>query len=309
MKATLSQRIEFYSMRGLLNGLNLLSWETACRIGARLGAAGYKPLGIRKRVVEKQIAGAFPEKSREEIERIARASFEHLGRTAIETALLPRQGERAILKLVEQVDGWEHVERAQVKGKGMIFVAGHHGNWELLGGYIAARGIPFEVIARGMGNPLFGDYINEIRTSLGMIVMHDSEAVKRTPRALRAGRAVGFLSDQGVKGLASTYVTFLGRPAKTPRGAAVFALRFNAPVFFVDGIRLPNGKYRVIIEPVEVTLTGDREKDIDAIVIRFTELLEKWVRKVPEQYFWQHRRWRRQPEDTPPELRDPTLED
>jgi KDO2-lipid IV(A) lauroyltransferase len=309
MKPTLSQRIEFYSMRGLLTGLGLLSWETACRIGARLGAAGYKPLGIRKDVVEKQIAGAFPEKSHEEVQRIARASFEHLGRTAIETALLPRQGDRAILKLVEQVDGWEHVERARSEGKGMIFVAGHHGNWELLGGYIAARGIPFEVIARGMGNPLFGDYINEIRTSLGMIVMHDSEAVKRTPRALRAGRAVGFLSDQGVKGLASTYVTFLGRPAKTPRGAAVFALRFNAPVFFVDGIRLPNGKYRVIIEPVEVALTGDREKDVDAIVIRFTELLEKWVRKVPEQYFWQHRRWRRQPEDTPPELRDPTLDD
>ena len=309
MKPTLSQRIEFYSMRGLLNGLSLLGWETACRIGARLGAAGYKPLGIRKDVVEKQIAGAFPEKSHEEVQRIARASFEHLGRTAIETALLPRQGDRAILKLVEQVDGWEHVERAQSEGKGMIFVAGHHGNWELLGGYIAARGIPFEVIARGMGNPLFGDYINEIRTSLGMIVMHDSEAVKRTPRALRAGRAVGFLSDQGVKGLASTYVTFLGRPAKTPRGAAVFALRFNAPVFFVDGIRLPNGKYRVIIEPVEVTLTGDREKDVDAIVIRFTELLEKWVRKVPEQYFWQHRRWRRQPEDTPPDLRDPTVDD
>lgn len=308
MKPTLSQRIEFYSMRGLLNGLGLLSWETACRIGARLGAAGYKPLGIRKDVVEKQIAGAFPEKSREEIQRIARASFEHLGRTAIETALLPRQGDRAILKLVEQVDGWEHVARAQSEGKGMIFVAGHHGNWELLGGYIAARGIPFEVIARGMGNPLFGDYLNEIRTSLGMIVMHDSEAVKRTPRALRAGRAVGFLSDQGVKGLASTYVTFLGRPAKTPRGAAVFALRFNAPVFFVDGIRLPNGKYRVIIEPVEVALTGDREKDVDAIVVRFTELLEKWVRKVPEQYFWQHRRWRRQPEDTPPELRDPTID-
>ena len=309
MKATLAQRLELYSMRGLLSGLNLLSWETACRLGARLGAAGYSPLGIRKDVVEKQIAAAFPEKSREEIQRIARASFEHLGRTAIETALLPRQGERAVLDLVEQVDGWEHVERARSQGKGMIFVAGHHGNWELLGGYIAARGIPFEVIARGMGNPLFGEFVNEIRTSLGMHVMHDSEAVKRTPRALRAGKAVGFLSDQGVKGLASTYVMFLGRPAKTPRGAAVFALRFNAPVFFADGIRLPNGKYRVIVEPVEVTLTGDREKDVDAITIRFTELLEKWVRKVPEQYFWQHRRWRRQPEDTPPEMRDPTLED
>jgi KDO2-lipid IV(A) lauroyltransferase len=191
----------------------------------------------------------------------------------------------------------------------MIFVAGHHGNWELLGAYIAARGIPFEVIARGMGNPLFGEYINGIRTGLGMTVVHDSDAVKRTPRALRAGWAVGFLSDQGVKGLASTYVTFLGRPAKTPRGAAVFALRFNVPVFFGDGIRLPNGKYRVIIEPVEIEPTGDRETDVDAIVIRFTELLEKWVREFPEQYFWQHRRWRRQPPDTPRELRDPTVDD
>ena len=309
MKATLAQRVEFYSMRGILGALGLLKWETACRIGARLGATAYSPFRIRKDVVEKQIAAAFPEKSAEEVRRIARASFEHLGRTAIETALSPRLGERGVLGLVERVDGWEPVERARAEGKGMIFVAGHHGNWELLGAYIAARGIPFDAIARGMGNPLFGNFVNEIRTGLGIDIMHDSDAVKRTPRALRAGRAVGFLSDQGVKGLASTYVTFLGRPAKTPRGAAVFALRFNAPVFFADGIRLPNGKYRVIIEPVVVAPTGDRETDIDAIVIRFTQLLEKWVRRFPEQYFWQHRRWRRQPPGTARELRDPTLAD
>ena len=306
MKATLAQRLEFYSMRGMLGALGLLRWETACRIGARLGATAYSPFRIRKDVVEKQIAAAFPEMKAEEVQRIARASFEHLGRTAIETALSPRLGERGVLGLVERVDGWEHVERARAQGKGMIFVAGHHGNWELLGAYIAARGVPFEAIARGMGNPLFGNFVNEIRTALGIEIMHDSDAVKRTPRALRAGRAVGFLSDQGVKGLASTYVTFLGRPAKTPRGAAVFALRFNAPVLFADAIRLPNGKYRVIIEPVEVAPTGDREIDTDAIVIRFTELLEKWVRQFPEQYFWQHRRWRRQPPGTARELRDPT---
>jgi Lauroyl/myristoyl acyltransferase len=160
-----------------------------------------------------------------------------------------------------------------------------------------------------MANELFDDYINGIRTALGMTVVHDSEAVKRTPRALREGKAVGFVADQGVLGLASTYVTFFGRPAKTPRGAAVFALRFNAPVLFVDGLRLPNGKYRIIIEPVEAVRTGNREADVDAIVVRFTEMLEKWVRLFPEQYFWHHRRWKRQPPDTPPELRDPTARD
>jgi len=63
------------------------------------------------------------------------------------------------------------------------------------------------------------------------------------------------------------------------------------------------------LEPVEVVPTGDREADVDAIVTRFTEVLEKWVRLVPEQYFWQHRRWKRQPPDTPLELRDPTRND
>lgn len=306
MKATIAQRLEFYSMRGLIGGLGLLSWERACRIGARIGAAGYSPLGIRKDVVEKQIAGAFPDIPREEVERIARASYEHLGRTAVETALMSGLGRNALLDLVESVEGWEHMERAKAQGKGIVVVAGHHGNWEILGAYITARGIPMEVIARGMGNPLFGDYVNDARTSLGMTVVHDSEAVKRTPRALRDGKAVGFVADQGVLGLASTYVSFLGRPAKTPRGPAVFALRFNAPVLFTDGLRQPNGKFHVVVEPVEVELTGNRETDVDAIVARFTQILEKWVRRVPEQYFWQHRRWRRQPPDTPPELLDPT---
>jgi Kdo2-lipid IVA lauroyltransferase/acyltransferase len=306
MSATLAQRAEFYSLRGVIRGLSLLRWETACRIGGRIGATGYKPLRVRKDVVEKQIAAAFPEMTRVDVQRMARASFEHLGRTAIETALLPGLGNKGVLGLVDRVDGWQHIESAAAAGKGMVIVAGHHGNWELLAAYIAARGVPFDVIVRGMANPLFDEYINDIRRSLGLTVVHDSEAVKKTPRALRSGRAVGFVADQGVLGLASTYVPFFGRPAKTPRGAAVFALRFNSPVLFVDALRQPNGKYWIVIEPVETTPTGDREADVDAIVLRFTEILEKWVRRAPEQYFWQHRRWKRQPPDTPRELRDPT---
>jgi len=304
--ATVAQRLEYYSLRGVVRGLAALDWKTACRVGEALGTMGYKPLRIRKLVVEKQIAAAFPDLTPAQVQTIARASFAHLGRTAIETALLPGIGRQGLLDLVTRVDGWEHFERAIAGGRGIVIMAGHHGNWELLAGYIAARGVPVDVIVRGMANPLFDSYINEIRRALGLTVVHDSEAVKRTPRALREGKAVGFVADQGVLGLASTYVNFFGRPAKTPRGAAVFALRFNAPVLFVDALRQPDGSYQVIIEPVEVPITGKREADVDAIITRFTELLEKWVRKVPAQYFWQHRRWKRQPPDTPLELRDPT---
>ncbi len=307
--ATLSHRAEYYALRALIRTLGTMSWETACAVGAKLGGAGYRPLGIRKRVAERQIAAAFPGKSEAEVRQIARASFEHLGRSTIETALLPSLGERGVLGIVGKVDGWAHMESAIAAGRGTVIVAGHHGNWELLGAYIAARGVPIDVIVRGMSNKLFDSYLNQTRRELGMTVVHDSEAVKRTPRSLRDGRAVAFVADQGVLGLASTFVLFFGRPAKTPRGAAVFALRFNAPVLFVDALRLPDGKYRIIIEPIVAETTGDREKDVDAIIARFSEVLESWVRKYPEQYFWQHRRWRRQPPDTPPELRDPTRAD
>lgn len=306
---TLSHRAEYYSLRAVLKGLEFLPWETACSIGERLGRLGYRPLGIRKEVVEAQIAAAFPEWNSEKVRITATASYAHLGRTSVEAALLPTLGEKGVLGLVERVDGWEHLENALARGRGALGAAAHHGNWELLGAYLAARDVKVEVAVRGMGNPLFGDYINVNREKLGMTVMRDSEAVRRTARAVRDGRFVAFLSDQGVLGLASSFVPFFGRPAKTPRGFAVFALRLEVPVCFIDALRLPGGKFRVIIEPVVAERTGDREKDVDALVVRYSEILEKWVRQYPEQYFWQHRRWRRQPEGTPVELRDPTLAD
>jgi KDO2-lipid IV(A) lauroyltransferase len=305
-KPTLAHRAEYYAMRATIGGLRALSWDAACKFGERLGSLGYRPLGIRKRVVERQIAAAFPDLRRVAVTRLARESYRHLGRTFIETALLNSLGKDGLQKLVETVEGWEEIEEVMAKGKGAVLVTGHIGNWELAGAYVAARGVPLDAIVRGMANPLFDAYLNNTREAIGMTIVHDSEAVRRTPRSLRAGRAVAFVADQGVMGLASTFVPFFGRPAKTPRGAAVFALRFNVPVVFVVALRQPNGRYRIVVERIEAPQTGDRDRDVDAIVARFTQHLEKWVRAVPAQYFWQHRRWRRQPPDTPPELRDPS---
>ena len=307
MKKALAHRAEFYALRGALGVLRRLRWERACRLGERLGVLGYAPLGIRRDVVERQIAGAFPELDGAGVRELARRAYAHLGRSTIETALLSSLGREGILDLVTEVTGWDAIEEAHAAGRGIVIVSGHFGNWELAGAYLPARGIPMDVIVRQQANPLFDDFLDATRARLGMSVVNDSEAVKRTPRALREGRAVGFVSDQGLLGLASTFVPFFGRPARTPRGAAVFALRFDAPVVFITAVRLPGGTYRFVAERVEVQLTGDREADSDAIVRRYTEILEAWVRRAPEQYFWHHRRWRRQPEGTPAELRDPVV--
>ena len=157
----------------------------------------------------------------------------------------------------------------------------------------ADRFMPIDVVARGMANPIFEAYVGRTRRKIGMEVIHDKDAVRRTPRSLRDNRCVAFVSDHDALGLASTFVPFFGRPAKTPRGPAVFALRFAVPVLFVAIVRQPSGKYAVVIEPVPVHPTGDKESDIDTIVLTYTQMLERYVREYPAQYFWQHRRWRR----------------
>ncbi|OYV64283.1 MAG: hypothetical protein B7Z72_13450, partial [Gemmatimonadetes bacterium 21-71-4] len=272
----------------------------------RLGALGYRPIGIRRAVVERQLRAAFPDWAPDRVTQVAHAAYQNLGRTFIETAVLPSYSRDRVLGLFERVENWEAVERAQAPGRGLILLTGHIGNWELGGAYIAARGVPLDAVARGMENPLFDAYLTRTRRRIGMHVIRDADAVREVPRALRAGRAVAFLFDQGAVGLASTWVPFFGRMAKTPRGPAVFALRLDAPMIFGAAIRQPGGRFVLSFEPVETVRTGDREADVDAMVAAYTQVLERWVRRAPEQYFWHHRRWKHQRPGTPPGLGDPS---
>lgn len=298
-------RVQYAALRAVLALLGLLGFRRAGAFGARVGRLGYSPLGIRRRVVERQIAAAFPDWDAARVARTAKSAYEHLGRTTIETALLASQGKAKILELFDEPPEWHVLERAIGKGRGVMLVAGHLGNWELAGSYLAARGVRIEAVARAMENPLFDGYLTRTRQRIGMEVIWDGDAVRRVPRALRADGVVAFLVDQGAVGLASTWVPFFGRQAKTPRGPAVFALRLQTPVVFVAPLRKPDGRFTLRLEEVPVTYGEDRNAAVDRIVADYTATLERWVRQAPEQYFWHHRRWKHQRPGTPPELGDP----
>jgi len=302
---TFSHRVEYAAIRAAVAALRLLGWRGASAVGGWLARLAYRPFGIRAGVVERQIAAAFPHLSPTEVRDLAARSYESLGRTFIESAVLPGTSPEVMIARVERVEGWHHVDAALAIGKGIIAVTGHLGNWEFGSAYVAARGVPVDAVTRGAANKLFEAYITRTRQEIGMEVIHDKDAVRRAPRALRENHLIGLAADHDALGLASTFVPFFGRPAKTPRGPAVFALRFGAPVLLMICVRQPSGRYAFFVEPVEVALTGDREADVDAIVLRYTQMLEQKVREYPAQYFWQHRRWRRQPPDTPPHLREP----
>ncbi|MBL8960378.1 MAG: lysophospholipid acyltransferase family protein [Gemmatimonadetes bacterium] len=301
----LRHRLEYGALRAVTAVLRLMPLDVARRVGAFIGRLGYRPLGIRRTTVERQLAAAFPGLAPPAVATMARAAYAHLGRLAIELALLPHLKQEGLRALFEEDSDLGLVQRLAAGGRGIVLCTGHVGNWELTGAYLAMHGLPLDAVVRRMANPLFDGFLNRTRSRVGMRVIYDSDAVRQITRGLKEGRHAALVADQGVLGLASSFVTFFGRPAKTPRGPAVFALKFDAPVVFCAAVLQPSGRYRFMAEEVPVVKTGDREADVDATVQRFTSALERLVRRYPEQYFWHHRRWKRQPPDTPPELRDP----
>ena len=301
----LRHRVQYAALRAVIGALGRLGFRRASALGAQLGLLGYRPFGIRRHVVETQIAAAFPDWDAAHVAATAKAAYAHLGRTTVEAAIMSRADRQTILSLVDEPDTWPVMQRALSQGRGVILVAGHLGNWELAGAYIGARGVRLEAVARMQENPLFDAWLTRTRERLGMSVIYDGDAVRRVPRALRNNSAVALLMDQGGANLASTWVPFFGRYAKTPRGPATFALRMEAPVVFCAPLRKPDGRFSIHFEDVPVRSTGDRSADVDRIVEDCTAVLERWVRMAPEQYFWHHRRWKHQRPDTPAELGNP----
>jgi len=298
-------RVQYAALRAITSSLGALGFRRASALGGRLGRLGYAPFGIRRVVVEKQIAAAFPEWDASRVRRTAVAAYESLGRTTIEAAILSRYGPETILGMFEESTTFNVFQEANAEGRGVILVAGHLGNWELGGAWLGARGVDIEAVGRQQENPLFDAFLTRTRNRLGMKVIYDGDAVRRVPRALRNGATVGLVMDQGTVGLASTWVPFFGRWAKTPRGPATFALRMRAPIVFFAPLRRADGRFTVEFERVPVVETGNRDEDIDRIVRDYTAVLEKWVRRCPEQYFWHHRRWKHQRPGTPPEQGNP----
>ena len=301
----LKHRLEYGALRVVTGMLRVLPLQVARRVGEAIGRLGYSPLGIRRKTTERQIAAAFPDLDARAVAEVARRSYANLGRLAIELALLPSLSVRSVAALFETENDLHVVNELRVRHGRVVAFSGHVGNWELAGAYLAMHGVPLDVVVRRMANPLFDGFLTRTRSRTGMRVVYDTDAVRQIARGLKEGRVPGLIADQGVLGLASTFVPFFGRPAKTPRGPAVFAIRFDAPIVFCSAMLQPTGKYRFTAEEIPVAKSGDRDADVQATVANFTRALERLVRKHPDQYFWQHRRWKRQPPDTPAELRDP----
>ncbi len=259
-----------------------------------LGVAGVV-LGVRRKTVRAHLLQAFPDESEAWRRRVARDSFRHVGRESLATFLLGRMSRQDVLDRTEVV-GLEAVQAAVDSGDGAILVTGHFGNWEIAGASLAARGVPLDVVVQRQRNPLFDADINRTRERLGMTVIQRSAAPRKVLRSLRDGRAIAIVGDQNLR-RGGIFVDFFGRKASTARGAAIFALRTGSPIFLAIIRRLQGypPRYRLTLEPVAFSPSGDMEEDVLRLTEAHTRHLEEEIVRAPEQYFWQHRRWKTRP--------------
>jgi KDO2-lipid IV(A) lauroyltransferase len=239
----------------------------------------------------RNLATAFPQRSPAERRVIARRAFGHFGRLMVELLKFATLSPSEMLSRV-QIDGEERVVWAYGRRKGVLFVTGHFGFWELQALVHAVRVEPVGVLGRALDNPHLNGLLESIRQRTGNTVIYRKGTLRRVLRMLHDGHGVALLIDQHIMSRDAIYVDFFERPAATTSAIAALALRTGAPVVPVFALPLGRGRYRMIYEHPIDPPSGDGPDAIREFTQRCTDVLEMYVRRDPHLWLWMHRRWR-----------------
>ena len=283
--------LEYALVKGLFVMVRMVPDALVRATGTLLGRAFYTLDRAHRRIAHRNLASAFPTRSERERKAIARAAFVHFGRLLVELLKFSTLSPQAMLKRVE-FEGEDRVRAAYAHGKGVLFVTGHFGYWELQAMVHALRLPPMAVMARALDNPSLNELLEQMRTRTGNSVIYRRGTIRRAMRQLQAGEGVGVLIDQHILGHDAIYVDFFNRPAATTSAVAALALRTGASVVPLFALPLGGGRFRMIYEhPVEPP-PETSEHPLREFTQRCTDVLEMYVRRNPELWLWMHRRWR-----------------
>lgn len=284
-------RLEYAIVRALVAFVRVMPGPLVRASGTLLGLAFYTVDGAHRRIAARNLAAAFPRRPARERRAIVRRVFTHFGRLLVELLTFSTLSDEAMMARVE-FDGEEHARLAYAQRKGVLFVTGHFGFWELHALVHALRIEPIGVLARALDNPHLHRLLEDIRQRTGNSVIYRQGTIRRVMRMLQAGHGVAVLIDQHIQTRDAVYVDFFDRPAATTSAVAALALRTGAPVVPVFALPLGGGRYRMIYEhPVEPP-AADSEDAIREFTQRCTDVLEMYVRRHPDLWLWMHRRWR-----------------
>lgn len=274
------------------NAIPRVKWLKLCGF---LGSLSFWFAGKTRRLMRKHLHIAFPQMTPREIRKLSQKVFRMLGMNSGEMLRATRVKTLTDLEKFLVTHGLENYEQAIAKGKGVIFLTCHLGAFDLQVSNMALRGLNPNII----GTPLKDQRLNELlwdyRNMHGAIAIERGKETFRLIKVLKSGGSVALLIDQDTK-VKSTFVNFFGKPASTPVGATVLAMKTGAAIVPTYVYLGEDWKQHMHILPeIPMTTTGDEEADIVRNTQILTNFVEGVVRKYPEQWVWMHRRWRTKP--------------
>lgn len=243
---------------------------------------------------------AFPDWPDKRRRKVLWGEFRNLGRMLADFAHFPHLNRENIEQLIIY-DGFENYDEARKKGRGIIFLTAHFGNWELGSFAHGVYGYPCNFVVREMDNPLIDELINRYRCGSGGQAIEKREFARQVLRAFERNEAVGILMDQNMLAGEGIFVDFFGLPASTTTGPARVARRTGAPVIL--GLVIWDSKlkkYRLRFDRVDWIKCEDAEEEIAVNTADFTRRIEEYIRRYPDQWLWVHRRWKTRPPGDPP---------
>lgn len=299
-RSPLRNWLEFLPAWLLLKSLGLLPRRAAILAGQCLTSIAYYLCADLRRTGHRNLELAMPELGSKQRRRIIKGVFRNLGRLLGEFSQFPKLDACAISQIVIY-DGFENYAAALERRRGVLFLTGHFGAWELCAFAHGAYGHALNFLARPLDNPLLEKLVNSYRCLSGNRVIDKNDAARAVLESLRRGQAVGFLIDINVLREEGVFCDFFGVPACSSTGLAVIALRTGAPVvpgFLIWDERIK--KHRLRFEPeLEIIKTGDFKRDVYLNTARFNQIIEEHVRRHPDQWLWIHKRWKTRPAGSP----------
>jgi KDO2-lipid IV(A) lauroyltransferase len=291
--------------------IRLLPFKIALSLGEMLGLLSYYLFPSRRAitVTNLKLTRLW---SNLQINCIAREVAKSMGKNIIEFLRLPSLSQKRMNHYIEW-EGLEHLENAFTQNRGVFILTAHLGNWDLIASAVALKGYRVNLITKHLKIGILNKFWLSYRAKMGINQLYRQGSLREIISALKNNELIGFVLDQHTKSTDGIIVDFFNRPAWTTPSLAVLSQRYNVPVVPGFIIRQPNQKHKIIFEPPitflqprwdgvyppmsirgTVAQQSTNEETIRYNTQVYTNVIERYVRKYPEQWIWMHRRWKKE---------------
>jgi KDO2-lipid IV(A) lauroyltransferase len=288
----------YIALRILIGFLFLFDVETNLRFARFLGRMLWRHYRRGRARALENLHASFPDKDEQWYETMGQKSCESIAMLAVDVLFTPRLVKKNNWR---QYSRFKNVERAKwlsKETKGLLFVTGHYGNFELIGYMMGLFGFNVYSIARPLDNRFISEYLYGVREHAGQKIIDKRGAAELFDEVAISGATLCFIADQdaGQKGI---FVDFFARLASTYKSIGLLAITNNIPIVIGYGRRI-NNRFFFEIGVTRIIFPGewaDKDDPLLWVTAEYTKAIEEFVREDPSQYWWLHRRWKHRPKN------------